>query len=141
VPDDRPHAQRLTGWPTGKARTLTATTLIPSASAHNLAATPRATRTMPGQAATTPAMAVLTTRHSPSRLGRHERCARCASLTFMVRWSKWHGRTSCGRVLVLAEQALAEVAERVGEHPGDLHLGDAELLADLRLRHVLVKAH
>src|SRR5690349_2401286 len=52
-----------------------------------------------------------------------------------------HGRTSRERVLVLAEQALAEVAERAGEQPGDLHLGDAELLADLRLRHVLVKAH
>ena len=44
-------------------------------------------------------------------------------------------------MLVLTEQALAEVAERVGAQPGDVHLGDAELLADLRLRHVLVKAH
>jgi len=33
---------------------------------------------------------------------------------FMVCWSKWRGRASCGRVLVLGEQALAEVAERMG---------------------------
>src|ERR1039457_2402065 len=50
------------------------------------------------------------------------------------------GARACpGRVL-LAEQALAEVAERVGAQPGDVHLGDAELLADLRLGHVVVKA-
>jgi len=29
------------------------------------------------------------------------------------------------------EQPRAEVAERVGEQPADVHLGDAELLADL----------
>jgi hypothetical protein len=29
----------------------------------------------------------------------------------------------------------------VGEEAGDVHLGDAELLADLRLGHVAAKAH
>jgi hypothetical protein len=32
------------------------------------------------------------------------------------------GRASCGRVLVLAEEPLAEVADRAGAQPGDLHL-------------------
>jgi hypothetical protein len=52
-----------------------------------------------------------------------------------------HGWPGTGWVLLVAEQALAEVTECVGAQPGDVHLGDAELLADLGLRHVVVKAH
>jgi hypothetical protein len=40
-----------------------------------------------------------------------------------------------------AEQPRAVVADGVGEQAGDVHLGDAKLLADLRLRHVTVKAY
>jgi hypothetical protein len=39
------------------------------------------------------------------------------------------------------EQARAEVAERAGAQPGDVHLGDAEPPADLGLRHAAVKVH
>jgi hypothetical protein len=42
--------------------------------------------------------------------------------------------------VALAEQARAEVAERVGEQPADVHLGDAELLADLGLGHAAAEA-
>jgi hypothetical protein len=45
------------------------------------------------------------------------------------------------RIFRQAEQARTEVAERVGEQPGDLHLGDAELVANLCLRHLPVKTH
>jgi hypothetical protein len=51
------------------------------------------------------------------------------------------GETGAGCALRQAGQAWAEVAERAGEQPGDVPLGDAELLADLGLCHVAVKAH
>jgi hypothetical protein len=38
-------------------------------------------------------------------------------------------------VLLVAEQALAEVAERAGEQPGSLDPGDAEPPTDSRRRH------
>ena len=44
-----------------------------------------------------------------------------------------------GRRRILA--ATGRAAEGVGEQAGDAHLGDAELLADLPLRHVTVKAY
>src|SRR5450432_3125776 len=50
-------------------------------------------------------------------------------------------RTGAGCALRQAGRGRAEVAERSGEQPGDVHLGDAELLADLRLCHVTVTAH
>ena len=38
------------------------------------------------------------------------------------------------------KQVRAKIAERPGEQPGNLHLGEAEPLADLRLRHPAAKA-
>jgi hypothetical protein len=43
--------------------------------------------------------------------------------------------------LLQVEQVRAEAAERMGDQPGNVHLGDAEPLADLRLRHTAAKAH
>ena len=43
--------------------------------------------------------------------------------------------------LLQVEQLRAEIAERMGDQPGNVHLGDAEPLADLRLRHAAMKAH
>ena len=40
--------------------------------------------------------------------------------------------TGAGCAFRQAAQPRAEVAERVGEHPGDVHLGDAKLLAGWR---------
>jgi hypothetical protein len=42
---------------------------------------------------------------------------------------------------LLAEQPHAEVAERAGGQPGDVHLGDPEVPADLRLGHVFEEPH
>ena len=42
--------------------------------------------------------------------------------------------------VALAERVRAEVAERVAEQPADVHLGDAELLADLGLGHAAAEA-
>ena len=50
-------------------------------------------------------------------------------------------RAGAGWALLLAEQAQAQITERVGAQPRNVHLGNAELPADLRLRHVAVKAH
>jgi anti-anti-sigma factor len=43
-----------------------------------------------------------------------------------------------GEAFGLAGKARPEVAERTGKQTGDLHLGDAKLLADLVLRHAAV---
>ena len=51
------------------------------------------------------------------------------------------GETGAGCALRQAKQPRAEIAEGVGKQAGDMHLGDTELLADFRLRHVTVKAH
>src|SRR5450755_1468834 len=66
---------------------------------------------------------------------------------------RWIGRKSalfvawlgCGAWLagcgcLQAEHARPEVAERVGEEPGDVHLGDAQLPGDLGLGHVTAEA-
>ena len=53
----------------------------------------------------------------------------------------WRASRESGWALLRADHALAEIAERVGAQPGNVHLGEAELLADLRLRHVVGKAH
>jgi len=50
-------------------------------------------------------------------------------------------RPGAGRVVLLAEQPRAQVRQRAGGQPGDVHLGDAGLLADLRLGHVAVEPH
>jgi len=42
-------------------------------------------------------------------------------------------------MLLQVEQARAQVAQRVGAQPGDVHLGDAEPPADLRLGHAAAK--
>jgi hypothetical protein len=48
------------------------------------------------------------------------------------------GRYGAGHVFGLAEEARPQVAESAGEQTADLHLRDAELLADLGLGHATV---
>src|SRR5689334_8202156 len=53
----------------------------------------------------------------------------------------WPRPSPGGCALVKPEQARAEIAERVAEQPGDLHLREAKPLADLILGHATVEAH
>src|SRR5947209_13407246 len=45
------------------------------------------------------------------------------------------------RALLRAGDAFPQVAERLGEQAGDMHLRNSELLADLSLGHVSVEPH
>src|SRR5580700_2868152 len=46
----------------------------------------------------------------------------------------------CPSLMLRTVQAWTQVAECVGEQPGDVHLGYAELVADLALCHAVVVA-
>src|SRR4051812_8120781 len=39
------------------------------------------------------------------------------------------------------DELTAQLGQRGGEQPGDVHLGDAELGGDLRLRHLVEEPH
>src|ERR1022692_4544177 len=57
-------------------------------------------------------------------------------------WTPADSAAAAGAAVIgLSEQPLAKIAERVREQAGHMHLGDAELLADLCLSHVTVEAH
>src|SRR5580693_1845989 len=73
----------------------------------------------------------------PSSFATHTSVA-SINASYPVGGRTWSSPEGC---LVQPEQARPEVAERTAEQPGDLYLGDTELLADLVLGHATVEAH